>query len=222
MGNSCVYIGGFAGSEKARDRIVEALRRRNYSPVIGYTLSYATNHPDLVRGAVQAADTIFTHSAGVIVALSNASSSQVIHSIAPPIPRRLRDLSFIRSLQETGWTQQSHHATEKARRLGAHNFEAATELMKHPLTNLRYALRISRFNVLDPAVNARLAGTAFMEHDAYFIPGPEFDAILPHTRNVVTLKGEHDELQLDPDAVLEEYFSKLVGEKKKPVSRTDS
>lgn len=214
--HACVYIGGFAGSEKARDRIAEALIALDeYSTVNAYTLSYVTNHPDEVQKAVRESQAIFTHSAGVISALSMANKGQTIHAIAPPIPRSVPELSILRLIPKTLRLQQPAYATEVAKEVASHNTEAVFELIMHPWANLRHAIRIARFNVLDPDIRRRLTGIAFMSHDEFFGLSPnQVGKIMDHSlKNVVVLNGEHAELQLDPKAVLSEYFTKLGQQK---------
>jgi len=207
MTDRLVYIGGFLGGGSARDRVANALSdRRDYADIEAFTFSETYRDAESVARAVKDAKAVLTHSAGVLVAagLLRPMNGTELHAIAPPIPRGIFDLSARRTLQKTLSMHRSIDGLERARQVTAYSLDAAKELTLHPVSNFRFLPQIARYNWRGPIDISRTVG--LMDSDRYF---GEPEPLEKAPCRVVQLSGQHDELLLDPNRVLDEYYTKL-------------
>lgn len=202
-----VYIGGVNGGEAGRDDVANELSRRNdFASVEAFTFSEANRNPDDVTRALAYAKVALTHSAGDIVATNllvlGQNDTTELHAIAPPVRRSVLELMGKRTLQKTASMHMSVSSWSRAQRVLRYDVDAARELALHPISNLRPLRAVGEFDWRELPVGHQVVG--LMDNDRYF-----GDAAYDKLHSVVPLHGEHDELLLDPRAVLEEFYEKM-------------
>lgn len=210
--NRALYVGGFVNGRSLAEGVGYALER-TYDEVDVFTFAEGISYPDVIKSAAKGVD-VYTHSAGMLAIIG--TQPEAIHAFNAPIPSgRLRLLG--KTLTKTAHMHlpgRSIHETADIKRVATFNASVAGEVLTHPVANLRPFLNstISKFNAVKIAQYAQWAGIetnlAITMHDDYFSSydyKAEADLLSAGTENILLLPGEHDELPLRPEALLDQY-----------------
>jgi len=206
-----VYIGGFGNGRNSAERVGNALSAK-FEEVDPFTFSDFVNRRKEVQHAMQGVELV-THSAGAL-AITHANSKPCFaHLLNPPMPQRVGGL-LLRTVIKTARMNtpgQGIHRFGDVASVANYSASSVAEFAVHPVANLGNLRRISRFNAIDAAINAKSAGIplnlAWTRSDAYFMPTPsDLDRARTNDIPVRMFQGEHDEVVLRPEAFLNQVF----------------
>jgi hypothetical protein len=199
-----IFIGGVGSQTETIAPVLAALQAHYKCPVTGFTFRQAQNeHPDL-RGS-----RVITHSAGMLLVRGHTPVSLL--AIAPPVTMTLVSL-LIKFVQKDRQLVASRRSSSPKRAELIKKFyrHAALEDSLHPVKNIFMAPKISRFDSLKEAELLAEKGVAvtlgFCAYDFLFRPEAEQVTRLNDVVIVSDLPGQHDELLLEPERVLERVY----------------
>ncbi|HRJ91174.1 MAG TPA: hypothetical protein PLU21_03095 [Candidatus Saccharibacteria bacterium] len=209
----CVFVGGFGSSEETVVPVAHALEQRgDYKSIEAIGFSEARKNPEIFGRMTADAAAILTHSAGVLLALDSAPNGQKIHAIAPPIRRSAIELATTRTVRKAITMHRNIDTT--LRRIAVQDYERASarELLHHPFANFSQLGRIAGFDIRDQSGFNRPFYVGLMDQDEFFgMSEEDYQTLIGYGNNVqyFPLAGEHDELLLDPQMTLDEYYARL-------------
>jgi hypothetical protein len=202
-----VYIGGFGNGHYSSRRVGEAYKAY-YDEVTAYTFSDAVNDPEVMRKAVEGAD-LDLHSAAAILLTKLSLKPDRVRLINPPLPRSVASL-VVRTVVKT---VRMFTPVLSVKNMGdltaALNYSASSlgELISHPKANFSQLQDISRFNAIEEAIKLQGSGTPteiiYTTGDAYYKPSKqELANAAANNLNIQLIPGEHDEIAIRPDKLL--------------------
>ena len=207
-----VYVGGFGNGRNSAERVGNALSAK-FEEVDPFTFSDFVNHRREVQHAMQGVELV-THSAGALAIAHANSKPSFAYLFNPPLPRTVGGLllrTVIKTVRMNTPGQGIHHTGDVAS-VASYSASSVAEFAVHPVANLGNLRRISRFNAIDAAINAKSAGIplnlAWTRSDGYFMPTPsDLDRARKNDIPVGMFQGEHDEVVLRPGAFLAQVFN---------------
>ena len=207
-----VYVGGFGNGRNSAERVGNALSCQ-FEEVDPFTFSDFINKQATVQKAMKGVELV-THSAGALAIAEANSRPNFAHLLNPPLPRRVGGLlvrTVIKTARMNTLGQGIHHFGDLSA-VANYSGSSISEFAAHPFANLGNLRRISRFNAIDVAINAKSVGMplslAWTRGDVYFQPTPlDLDRALTNNIPVGMFQGEHDEVVLRPEAFLAQVFN---------------
>lgn len=199
-----IFIGGVGSHQETIAPVVTALENHYKRPVRGFTFREAqTKHLDLTGAHV------ITHSAGLLLVAGHMPSS--VLAITPPINMNLLSL-VIKFFQKDHQliASQRTSSSERTERIKKFYRYSIVENSLHPMKNIFMAPQIAHFNSLTEATILANKGVkvvlGFGSYDFLFRPENEQLAVLDNVASISNLPGQHDELLLEPEIVLERLY----------------
>lgn len=204
-----LYVGGFGNGKRTAEKVGEALSR-HYEAVDTFTFAQAMNSPETIERWSRGADVV-VHSAGRMAV--QYANPDYLHTFNAPKPTS-RSKLLARTGLKMAVMHSSVRSVEGAKAVAGYDASAAAELTFHPVGNLRPFIKgqISAFDGVKAARLGVATGTpetfVVTDHDLYFKHSEEELAGLTENGvHVVSMNGQHDELGLRPQEVLDHYFS---------------
>jgi hypothetical protein len=207
-----LYLGGFGNGRASVEGVGSALEK-HFEEVDVLTFSDYVKNPQVVQRASKNVHLI-THSAGALAIADASISPHRADLLNPPLRSdvpRLIARTIVKQARMIAPGMGVHHTGDIAA-VVKYSAGSLAELAAHPLANLGNLSRISRFDSVQAAIQARQEGVysrvLWTEDDAYFKPTAENITDL-HSNGirVEIVPGEHDEVVLRPQNFVDQMFA---------------
>lgn len=209
--NKVVYINGFSNGRSSTERVAKALEG-HYSNIEAYRFSDITKNPEDIIASAKGADVI-THSAGAIaLGLNGMHRVESVRMIGAPLPLAIPRLLW-RTVVKTAKMNANIRNLSDAVAVADYSVSSITELTAHPVRSFGKLPQIAKTDAFDIATMLHdediNTGLYWSAGDAYYQPTVNMieDARRDGIRVFNDLPGEHDEIILRPNALLEEVLN---------------